>query len=76
MKWNGNPYQPDGGTPEGRSEEDGGAWLLPYWMGRYYGMIAAPAEGAAAETDIAAIKFEPTGAPQYSGPPRPPYKPK
>ena len=39
MKWNGNPYQPDGGTPDGRSEEDGGAWLLPYWMGRYYGFI-------------------------------------
>lgn len=41
MRWNGNPYQPDGGTPDGRSEEDGSAWLLPYWMGRYHGLIPA-----------------------------------
>ena len=40
MKWNGNPYQCDGGTPDGRTEEDGGAWLLPYWMGRYHKFIA------------------------------------
>ncbi|MCS6778069.1 MAG: two-component regulator propeller domain-containing protein [Chloroherpetonaceae bacterium] len=36
MRWNGNPYQPDGGTPNGESEEDGSAWLMPYWMGRYH----------------------------------------
>ena len=40
MRWNGNPYQCDGGTPDGRTEEDGSAWLLPYWMGRYHGFIA------------------------------------
>jgi hypothetical protein len=40
MRWNGNPYECDGGTPDGRSEEDGSAWLLPYWMGRYRGFIA------------------------------------
>lgn len=39
MRWNGNPYQSDGGTPDGRSEEDGSAWLLPYWMGRYHKLI-------------------------------------
>jgi hypothetical protein len=39
MKWNGNPYEPDGGNPEGRDEEDGAAWLLPYWMGRYHNLI-------------------------------------
>lgn len=39
MKWNGNPYQCDGGSPEGHTEEDGSAWLLPYWMGRYHGLI-------------------------------------
>jgi hypothetical protein len=39
MRWNGNPYQPDGGTPEGRTEEDGVAWLLAYWMGRYHRLI-------------------------------------
>ena len=39
MRWNGNPYQCDGGTPDGRLEEDGSAWLLPYWMGRYHGFV-------------------------------------
>lgn len=39
MRWNGNPYQPDGGTPEGRHEEDGSAWLLAYWLGRHHGLI-------------------------------------
>lgn len=39
MRWNGNPYEPDGGSPDGRNEEDGSAWLLPYWMGRYYKFI-------------------------------------
>lgn len=27
---------------EGRTEDDGGSWLLAYWMGRYHGFIAAP----------------------------------
>lgn len=38
MRWNGNPFEPDGGG-EGTSEDDGGAWLLAYWMGRYHGII-------------------------------------
>ena len=38
-KWNGNPYNLDGGSG-GRSEDDGAYFLLPYWMGRYYGFIA------------------------------------
>jgi len=38
MKWNGNPYQLDGGR-DGRREEDGTFFLLPYWMGRYYGFL-------------------------------------
>ena len=29
----------DGGN-EGRSEDDGAAFLLPYWMGRYLGYLA------------------------------------
>jgi len=37
MKWNSNPYQLDDGG--GLSEEAGTFWLLPYWMGRYYGFI-------------------------------------
>ncbi|MCS5609437.1 MAG: hypothetical protein NZ961_03435 [Candidatus Poribacteria bacterium] len=38
MKWNGNPYTLDyaGG---GRTEEDPTIFLLPYWMGRYHGLV-------------------------------------
>lgn len=36
-KWNGNPYVIDGGND--RVEECGTFWLLPYWMGRWHGLI-------------------------------------
>ena len=39
MKWNANPFVVDGGGG-GRSEDDGAAFLLPYWMGRYHKFIA------------------------------------
>ena len=39
MKWNGNPFVVDGGDG-GRSEDDGAAFLLPYWMGRYHGFLS------------------------------------
>lgn len=38
MKWNGNPFELDGGNA-GRSEDDGVFYLLPYWMGRYHRII-------------------------------------
>lgn len=38
-KWNGNPYNLDGGN-DGRSEDDGAYFLLPYWMARYHKLIA------------------------------------
>jgi len=38
MRWNGNPWHPDGGSG-GRGEEDATAWLLGYWLGRYHGII-------------------------------------
>jgi len=38
-KWNANPYLPDGGG-DGREEDDGAAYLLPYWMARHHGFIA------------------------------------
>jgi len=41
MRWDNNPWaavQGDGGW----SESSGAWWLLPYWMGRYYGFIAEP----------------------------------
>jgi hypothetical protein len=37
-KWNGNPYNLDGGNG-GRSEDDGAYFLLPYWMARYHKLI-------------------------------------
>jgi hypothetical protein len=39
MRWNGNPFEPDGGG-DGRSEDDGGAWLLAYWMARHHALIS------------------------------------
>ncbi|HTM52712.1 MAG TPA: hypothetical protein VL175_01715 [Pirellulales bacterium] len=38
MRWNGDPYVLDGGS-EGRSRDDGGAILLPYWMGIWHRLI-------------------------------------
>jgi hypothetical protein len=37
-KWNGNPYTLDGGH-DGRVEDDGAYFLLPYWMGRYHEVL-------------------------------------
>lgn len=37
-KWNSNPYLPDGGN-DGKAEDDGAYFLLPYWMGRYRGWV-------------------------------------
>jgi hypothetical protein len=40
-RWNGDPYTLDDGG-DGMSEMDGGAWLLPYWMARVFGVVGAP----------------------------------
>jgi hypothetical protein len=37
-KWNGNPFSLDGGA-DGKREDDGAFFLLPYWMGRYHRLI-------------------------------------
>jgi len=37
--WNSNPYRLDGGNG-GMGEVEGTPWLLPYWFGRYHGVIA------------------------------------
>jgi len=39
-RWNGNPFSPDGGS-DGRTYDDGAAWLLGYWAGVYYGYLPA-----------------------------------
>ncbi|MGC9319662.1 MAG: transcriptional regulator, partial [Armatimonadota bacterium] len=38
-RWNANPYRLDGGG-DGCSEEDATHYLLPYWLGRYHGLLA------------------------------------
>jgi hypothetical protein len=35
MRWNGDPYELDGGS-DGRTRDDGTFILLPYWMGKYH----------------------------------------
>ncbi len=40
MRWDGNPWSAVHGE-NGMSESSGVHWLLPYWMGRYYGFIRA-----------------------------------
>ncbi len=38
MKWNGNPFQMDCSS-EGRTEDDGAFFLLPYWLGRFHELL-------------------------------------
>ncbi len=45
MRWDKNPWEVisgDFGDAQGSRESNGVFWLLPYWMGRYYGFIDAP----------------------------------
>jgi len=42
MRWDKNPWaviSGDFNDPQGHRESSGVFWLLPYWMGRYYGFI-------------------------------------
>ena len=55
MKWNGNPFRVDGGNG-GRAEDDGAFFLLPYWMGRYYGKIQPDEVAALARGNTAVWK--------------------
>lgn len=38
FRWDDNPWYPVDGD-DGATESDGVFWLLPYWMGRYYGFL-------------------------------------
>jgi hypothetical protein len=38
-RWNGNPFEGDGGG-DGRSEDDGAAFALAYWIGVYHGYLS------------------------------------
>lgn len=37
LRWNANPYQLDNSGSS--SEMDPGAWLMPYWLARWTGML-------------------------------------
>lgn len=39
LRWNGNPYRMTRGG-DGLAEDDGVAFLLPYWMARWHGLLA------------------------------------
>ena len=38
MRWNSNPFVVSGGE-DGRGEDDGAAFLLPYWLGRFQKLL-------------------------------------
>lgn len=40
-RWNGDAWDVTNGNNNGMIEMDPGAWLLPYWLARYYGLITA-----------------------------------
>lgn len=42
VRWNANPWDVSAGG-DGRTEMDPGAWLLPYWLARYHGLLGAHA---------------------------------
>lgn len=49
MRWDKSPWDVisgDFGDEEGHRESSGAFWMLPYWMGRYYGFISGPMEQA------------------------------
>jgi hypothetical protein len=70
MRWDHWTMQPDGGAG-GRDVADPSGWLLAYWMGRYYGFIAAPT-AASGELILVPSKTDGVhGARPYAGPPRP-----
>lgn len=37
-RWNSNPFELESGN-DGLAEIDGTFWLLPYWFGRYHGLV-------------------------------------
>jgi hypothetical protein len=46
-------------------------WLEDYWMGRFYGMIAPPADDDHQQNEIPPSALNLPGAAAYNGPPRP-----
>ncbi|HOF40544.1 MAG TPA: hypothetical protein PLD73_10750, partial [Candidatus Hydrogenedentes bacterium] len=59
------------GRDGGRAVTPPIGWLEDYWMGRYYGLIEAPAVSDPALISVEAGPLRQLGAAPYDGPPRP-----
>ncbi len=70
MRWDAWTMQADGGT-DGKDVVEPSSWLLAYWMGRYYGFIAAPTATDPAVLTVEHSLHRELGARPYEGPPRP-----
>ena len=70
MRWDAWTMQADGGT-DGKDVVEPSSWLLAYWMGRYYGFIAAPTATDPALLTVEHSLHRELGAKPYEGPPRP-----
>jgi len=70
MRWDHWPMQADGGTG-GRDVVEPSAWLMAYWMARYYGFIEAPTTTDRSLLTVGASVPPPHGAQPYDGPARP-----
>jgi hypothetical protein len=68
IRWDRDVMELDGGG--GLGMLDPSAWLDAYWMGRYYGFIAAP---TTTDKNLLTVTEPPVkhGAAPYAGPPRP-----
>ncbi len=63
MKWNHDPYVADSGG-DGRHEESGAEWLMPYWMAVYHKLIVEVGENEVpGHTDYI---HEPPGTPRIN----------
>jgi hypothetical protein len=69
--WGSRPSIEFDGGSGGRKITPPVGWLEDYWMGRYYGMIEAPAKDALPQFELPANLLKMTGAAPYKGPPRP-----
>jgi hypothetical protein len=70
MRWDHWPMEADGGAG-GLDVVEPSAWLLAYWMGRYYGFIEAPVTTDPALLTVSPSAQPPHGAKPYEGPARP-----
>jgi hypothetical protein len=69
--WGSRPAIEYDGGRGGRTITPPVGWLEDYWMGRFYGMIAAPVDDEPPRVETPPCAIGLTGAAAYDGPPRP-----